>query len=174
MPSAMTSKLSLLLLTGLAASMPTMASADTLGPETAACRSGSQTPAVRVLLSGFKTRVGEVQFRVYDDPRRFLAKGQRLKRVKVPVTASGPFEVCIALPKAGRYAIAVHHDLEADGSKGWNDGGAYSGNPRLSLLRLKPTFDQAAFAVGSQPTLVRITLLYRQGLSIGPVAHPIE
>lgn len=173
MQNAMTSKLSVLLLTGAALIIPIEASA-ALGPEAAACRSGSRTPAVRVLLGGFKKRVGEVQFRVYDDPRTFLAKGQRLKRITMPVTASGPFEACIALPKPGRYAIAVHHDLEADGGKGWNDGGAYSGNPRLSLLRLKPNFDQAAFVVGSQPTLIRITLLYRQGLSIGPVAHPVE
>ncbi|MDB5663048.1 MAG: hypothetical protein JWM38_927 [Sphingomonas bacterium] len=170
----MTLKLSTLLLTGVALVMPVRPLAGALGPEAAACRSGSRTSAVRVLLGGFKKRAGEVQFRVYDDPRRFLAKGQRLKRVTVPVTASGPLEVCIALPKAGRYAIAVHHDLEADGGKDWNDGGAYSGNPRLSLLRLKPSFDQAAFVVGSQPATIRITLLYRRGLSIGPVAHPVE
>ena len=156
-----------------AAALASVASAAPIGPDAAACRSGSGQPAVRVLLSGFKKPIGEVQLRLYDDdPRKFLAKGQRLKRIKVPVANTGPIEVCMAVPKPGRYAIAVHHDLEADGGRGWNDGGAYSGNPRLSLTRLKPSFQESAFLVGQDVGQIKITLLYRRGLSIGPVARP--
>lgn len=145
-----------------------------LGPDAAACRSGSGQPAVRVQIVGFKKRVGEVQLRLYDGPDQFMAKGQRLKRVKVMVTPTGPFEVCVPVPRPGRYALALHHDLEGDGGKGWNDGGAYSGNPRLSLTRLKPRFEQAAFVVGDQPAVIRVTMLYRKGLSVGPVSNPVN
>lgn len=145
-----------------------------IGSDAAACRSGSGQTSVIVRIVGFKKRTGEVQLRLYDNPAQFMAKGQRLKRVKVTVTPSGPFEVCVALPGPGRYALAVHHDLEGDGGRGWNDGGAYSGNPRLSLTRLKPRFEQAAFAVSGTSASISVTLLYRKGLSVGPVANPVN
>jgi hypothetical protein len=61
--------------------------------------------------------------------------------------------------------------LDGDNDKGdWSDGGGFSRNPKLSLLKLKPSFNQVAVPVGNGVKSVNVVLNYRQGLSIGPVA----
>jgi uncharacterized protein (DUF2141 family) len=100
----------------------------------------------------------------------YLAKGGKLRKVVVPVRSTAPIDVCIAVPKAGRYAVAVHHDLNANGDKDGSDGGGYSGNPRLSITSLKPPFGRTAVQVGLGPRRVAVVMQYRRGLSIGPLA----
>ena len=46
------------------------------------------------------------------------------------------------MPAPGRYAVAVHHDLNANGERDRQDGGGYSRNPKVSLLNPKPAFSQ--------------------------------
>jgi uncharacterized protein (DUF2141 family) len=87
----------------------------------------------------------------------------------VPVRSTGPLDVCIAVPTPGRYAVAVHHDINGNGDKDGSDGGGYSGNPRLSITNLRPSFSRTAVTVGSAPRPVVVVLQYRQGLSIRPV-----
>lgn len=142
-----------------------------LGPDASACRSGSGGPAVLVNVSGFKNRAGELRVQLYgSNPSDFLAKGKRMRRIDVPVTASGSMSVCVAVPKSGTYAIAVRHDTKNDGSD-WNDGGGFSRNPRISLLALKPKHNQVAIPVGSGVKPIEVVLNYRQGLKIGPVGR---
>jgi uncharacterized protein (DUF2141 family) len=77
--------------------------------------------------------------------------------------------VCIAVPHPGRYAVAVRHDVNGDNARGdWSDGGGFSRNPRLSLLHLRPSFDDVAVTVGQGVLGVNVTLFYRSGLSIRP------
>ena len=142
-----------------------------LGPDAASCRPGSNSPAVLVNVSGFKTRAGRVRVQLYgSNPDDFLAKGKKLRRIDLPVTGSGPMRVCVALPKAGRYAVAVRHDIKANGSD-WGDGGGFSNNPKISLMSLKPKYQQVAIAVGRGVKPVDVVLNYRNGLSIGPVGR---
>lgn len=153
----------------LVASLLALASAapaGVVGPDARACQTGKPSMLVRV--NGFKKPGGTVKVAVYA-AQGYLAKGGKLRKVVVPVRSTAAMDVCIAVPKAGRYAVAVHHDLNGNGDKDASDGGGYSGNPRLSLTNLRPPFGKTAIQVGAAPQAVVVTLLYRSGLSIKPV-----
>ena len=124
-------------------------------------------PSVIVHLAGFKQPAGRVKLSVYDDSGRWLAKGGKISKIKVPVTGRS-MDVCVPVPAPGRYAVAVHHDLNVNGERDRQDGGGYSRNPKVSLLNPKPAFSRAAFNVGNGPAKVGVTLLYVKGLSVGP------
>ncbi|TFI57475.1 DUF2141 domain-containing protein [Sphingomonas parva] len=141
-----------------------------LGPDAAACQ--ANRPSVLVSVTGFKNRIGKLRVQLYgSNPAEFLATGKWLRRIDLPVTRSGAMNVCVAVPKAGTYAIAVRHDADANGKSGWNDGGGFSNNPRISLLDLKPSHREVAFAVGSGVKTVNVVLNYRRGLSVGPIGR---
>jgi uncharacterized protein (DUF2141 family) len=143
-----------------------------LGPDAAACSSGSGRPALLVSVNGFSQRSGRLRVQIYDNPQTFLAKGAKLKRIDVPVTPGGAMNVCVAVPRPGNYAVAVRHDVDGDNARGdWSDGGGFSNNPSISLFHLKPSYQQTAIPVGNGVKPVRVVLNYRHGLSIGPVAH---
>ena len=153
----------------LLAAMPAQAQA-ALGPDAAACTPGAKKPAVLVSVNGFKNRVGRVRVQLYgNNPSDFLAKGKKLRRIDLPVTGSGAMNVCVAVPKAGTYAIAVRHDADGNGKSNWNDGGGFSNNPKLSLLDLKPSLRETAVSVGNGVKPVSVVLNYRRGLKIAPV-----
>lgn len=137
--------------------------------DAAACAQGESAVLVRV--DGFKVRQGTLRVQVYgSNPADFLAKGRKLKRVDVPVARSGRMDVCVGLPGPGNYAVAVRHDADGNGKSGWSDGGGFSRNPSLSLLHLKPNYSDVVIQVGRGVKPVDVTLNYRRGLSIGPVA----
>lgn len=150
---------------------PAVSAQAALGPDAASCRSGAANPALLVNVDGFKARTGRLRVQLYgSDPSDFLAKGGRLKRIDLPVTGSGPMRVCVALPGAGQYAVAVRHDVDGDNAKrDWSDGGGFSRNPKISLLKLQPSYGQVAIQVGNGVKPVDVVLNYRNGLSIGPV-----
>lgn len=140
----------------------------------AACRAGSQRPAVLVKVAGFKRVGGSLRVQVYgSDPAQFVKGGERLVRIDMPVRAAVS-EVCVALPAPGRYAVAVRHDADGNGKSGVNDGGGFSRNPDISLsdvlARRMPRYEDVVIAVGAGPKPVDIVLNYRQGLSIKPLA----
>lgn len=148
-----------------------VARAAVLGPDSAACVAGSTKPAVLVRVDGFKARSGDLRVQVYgEDPNDFLAKGRKLRRVDLPVTPSGPMDVCVALPKAGNYAVAVRHDVDGNGKSSRNDGGGFSRNPSLSLLSLKPKYEEVVISVGNGTRSIGVILNYIQGLAIKPVS----
>jgi uncharacterized protein (DUF2141 family) len=157
--------------TALALTAPAVgAQAAVLGPDAAACRAGSSAPAVLVRVAGFKARTGTLRVQIYgDDPADFLAKGRKLKRIDLPVTTAGSMDVCVSLPKPGHYAVAVRHDVDGSGKSGWNDGGGFSRNPRISLMSLKPRYEDVVIDIGAAPKPIEVVLNYRRGLSVGPV-----
>ena len=161
------SKSLLLLIAPLLAVTATPASAAIVGSDADACLSGKPSMLVRV--SGFKQPSGTVKVALYAE-QGYLAKGGKLGKVVVPVRSTAPLDICIAVPKPGEYAIAVHHDLNDNGSKDASDGGGYSGNPKLSIMNLRPSFGKTVVHVGSTPLQVTVQLQYRRGLSIGPVS----
>jgi uncharacterized protein (DUF2141 family) len=139
------------------------------GPDAAACRAGASGPALLVNVSGFKNRNGRVRVNVYGgNPADFLAKGKMVRRIDIPV-AGDPMRICVDLPKAGNYAVAVRHDANADGKSGWSDGGGFSRNPSISLTDLKPTYRETVISVGAGVKSVPVVLNYRRGLSVGPI-----
>jgi uncharacterized protein (DUF2141 family) len=153
-----------------ALTVPAAPAAAALGPDAAACSAGANRPALLVSVNGFKNRVGKLRVQLYGgDPKTFLERGAKLKRIDLPVTRSGAMNVCVAVPRTGTYAIAVRHDADANGKTNWNDGGGFSGNPKLSILKLKPSYRAAAVAVGGGVKVVPVVLNYRSGLSIAPI-----
>ena len=138
-----------------------------LGPDAAACR--GRGPALVVNVDGFKQRSGNVRVNVYgSDPSRFLARGQYVRQINLRVTRAGAMPICVSLPRAGRYAVAVRHDVDGDGND-WGDGGGFSRNPRLSLTSLRPRYQNVAIDVGPSVNNVNVVLNYRFGLSVRPV-----
>lgn len=143
-----------------------------LGPDAAACSPGANRPAVLVSINGFKNRVGKLRIQLYgDNPADYLVRGKKLKRIDLPVTRTGAMNVCVAVPKPGKYAIAVRHDADNNGKTNWNDGGGFSNNPKLSILKLKPPLRTTAVAVGTGVKTVPVVLNYRSGLSIAPIGQ---
>jgi uncharacterized protein (DUF2141 family) len=157
---------------GLAVAVPAGPALAALGPDAAWCKPGSSRPAVLVNVAGFKNRAGTVRIQLYGaNPRDFLERGKKLRRIDLPVTGSGAMPVCVALPGPGTYAVAVRHDADANGKSGWSDGGGFSNNPKLSLLSLKPAHRQVAISVGQGVKPIDVILNYRSGLSVGPVGR---
>lgn len=147
---------------------PAVSAQAALGPDAPRCKPGSNQPAVLVNVAGFKSRSGTVRVQLYgSNPADFLEKGKKVRRIDLPVTA-GTMAVCVAVPRSGRYAVAVRHDVDGNGKSGWSDGGGFSRNPKISLTALKPKYENVAITVGNGVTPVPVVLLYRQGLSIGP------
>ena len=138
------------------------------GSAVAATGCASGKPSVLVHVAGFKKPTGMVKVSLYgSDSDRWLAKGGRVSKVKLPVTGKA-MDICVPVPAPGRYAVAVHHDVNFNGSRDRHDGGGYSRNPKVSLLNPKPDFSKAAFTVGKGPARVGVKLLYIKGLGVGP------
>ncbi len=143
--------------------------AQAMGPDAATCRAGDR-PAVLVTVEGFNRRSGNVRVAIYNNPGTFLERGATLRKIDVPVTRGGPMRICVALPRAGSYAVAVRHDVDGNGRSGWNDGGGFSRNPDISLANLRPRYQNVAVNVGQGPLPIHVVLNYRFGLSIRPVS----
>jgi len=125
-------------------------------------------PSVLVHVAGFKKPAGKVKVSLYgSDSSRWLTKEGRVSKVKLQVTGRA-MDICMPVPAPGRYAVAVHHDLNRNGERDRHDGGGYSRNPKVSLINPKPSFSKAAFTVGNGPARVGVNLLYIKGFSVGP------
>lgn len=84
-------------------------------PAAAACagQPGPGKLALRVVTEPLRNAQGEVAFTLYPDiPRRFLAKGGKLLRVRVPAVAPATRACFWVTP--GHYAVAVYHDENGD------------------------------------------------------------
>ena len=140
-----------------------------VGPDARVCDANSGS-AFLVNVRGFKSGHGMLRVQLYGgNPADFLKKGRKLRRIDVPVRGTGAIPVCVAVPQAGDYAIAVRHDIDGNGKSGWTDGGGFSRNPKLSLLDLKPSYQKVRVPVGGGVRPIDVVLNYRHGLSIGPV-----
>lgn len=155
------------LLMTLGAVMP--ASAQALGPEALACRPGAPGPSALIRVYGFKDREGRLRVQLYDgNADTFLDKGAKLKRIELPVTPEGDMDVCVALPHAGSFAIAVLHDRDSNGKMNpTSDGVGFTRNPRLGLS--KPAEEQTAFVARPGVQTFDVVLNYLHGFSVKPL-----
>ena len=146
-----------------------------VGPDAAVCAAGE--PALIVRVSGFKQATGRLRLKLYEaDARSYLGKTSQIDRIVVPVRHGGSLDICVPVPNAGGYVVSVLHDIDGDNRSEMSDGGGVTGNPRPSLGDLigkrKPSLAQVTVRVGSAPVVAPVRLLYRQGLSVGPVRDP--
>ena len=118
-------------------------------------------------IRGLRAGTGGVRVQLYD-AAGFLEKGRWLARVEAPAGGRRNVEVCIPVPRPGTYGVAVRHDANANGRSDSGDGGAFSRDPKLSILRLKPAFTQVAVPLGAGTSRVSVTMNYRHGFSVGP------
>lgn len=146
----------------LAAAVPSAAQyRQVIANDASECDAGSG-PAVRVAVSGIKSTSGMLRIQVYRGTEaEWLKKGAWLKRIEARARA-GAMSFCLPVPAAGSYAVAVRHDVNANGKTDLSqDGGGMSNNPSINIFNLgKPSYKKTAFAVGSGVTAIRIDMKY--------------
>lgn len=120
---------------------------------------GAAELVIRVV--GLRSAMGEVHFAIYDTPELFPTYEGRVARGHVPARAGG---TVIRLPgvSTGRYAVAIFHDENGNGSfdQGFlgiplEDYG-FSNNARGFFA--PPSFESAAFDIGEPSAEIEIDL----------------
>ena len=166
-----------MLLGGTAQAQTYIPSTPDLGKAEAACRPNEAGPAVLVLVTGLKDRDGRLKAELYPatdddflaDDNVLIMAGKVFRRVEMPLSVSGPVQVCLRIPGPGAYALTVLHDRDSNRKFGLStDGVGFSGNPKLGLS--KPRAASARFVAGSGLSPVTVRMNYRRGLfSFGPL-----
>lgn len=158
----------------LMSAMP--ANAQVLGSDAAACSAGGG-PAILAQVVGMKDRKGRIKLELYPannddflkDDDVLVAQGKTFRRVWTGIPANGPVDVCIRVPRPGRYALLVTHDR--DGKNKFNffqDGAGFAGTAKLGMSR--PKVDQAIIDVGNGTVERSVRMQYLRGLGgFGPV-----
>lgn len=148
----------------------------------AAAQDGAQAPAVaaptdppvqegacdthpfsmQITVLSVREAAGTITVDVHDDdPAKFLKSGGKLARIRVPAV-QGETHFCIAVPKAGVYALAVYHDRNGNTKldKTWiglpSEPFGLSNNPPRRLAM--PKHKDSAFEVNGPRTPVVIDL----------------
>lgn len=125
---------------------------------------GGNAVKLTVQATGLHSSDGEVAFTIYpDDKGRFLAKGGKLLRARVP-TRAPVTSACFWLPP-GHYAIAQYHDENGDRSFNrtlWapKEGFGFSNDAPTSIGL--PSFASARFALPAGGSTVRMAMRYRR------------
>ncbi|MCK0070970.1 DUF2141 domain-containing protein [Kordiimonas laminariae] len=99
------------------------------------CVAGDSGAALLVNVENIRTQEGNLRAQIYSsNPDDFLAKGKKLVRLDVPVIDAGEQAMCVQLPSAGKYALVVMHDKNANGKADFlSEGFGFSNNPKLGL-----------------------------------------
>lgn len=157
------------------AGAPAPARAAILGEDAAAC-AGGHGPAILATIVGLKDRQGELKLELYPaneqdflrDDRDLIKEGKLFRRIRVPTPAAGPVQMCMRVPRAGRYALLFTHNRDGKNKFSfWSDGAGFASNGRLG--RSRPKLEQAIVDVGGV-TSVTVRAQYLRGLGgFGPV-----
>jgi uncharacterized protein (DUF2141 family) len=135
-----------------------------IGNDMGKCNRGDG-PAVLVTVDGVKASKGRVRVQSYRATSAdWLQKGRWINRIDSAARA-GTMSFCVPVASAGNYAIAVRHDLDADGKTDLSgDGGGMSNNPSINIFNLgKPSVSKTSFAVGNGVKSIRIHMRYMGG-----------
>lgn len=128
---------------------------------------GPEAPGtVRLIVEGVGLRnaAGEVAFTVYpDDRRRFLARGGKLARARVPAQAPVT-RACFNL-RPGSYAVAQYHDENRDHDFNRSliapkEGFGFSNDAPTSIGL--PSLSAARFALPPGGRVLRMRMRYRR------------
>jgi len=143
-------------LLALASVAPTAALADTN------CQSQQSQAKLHLIVQGVRNAKGVMTATLYgDDPHRFLKGAGELKVWREPAVAPVT-EMCLWLPGAGTYAVAVYHDAKramrfTQGAFGRpTQAYGFSRNPHIFLL--PPSLAAVKFpaAVGETTIVVKL------------------
>lgn len=130
----------------------------------AQCATG-KGPAVHITVTGLKSSDGNLFVRAYPATKAdWLVSKRYVMRVDAKPRA-GSMTVCVPLPAAGDFAIAVQHD--ANGNRQTDvstDGAGMSNNPGikkiLGLVPRPPSVDKTRFTAGPGVTRMTISMQY--------------
>ncbi|MDP6407628.1 MAG: DUF2141 domain-containing protein [Alphaproteobacteria bacterium] len=113
-----------------------------------------------VRVSGIRSAAGGIRLALFDDAGSYLKTG----RSRVVAAAQGTIVARFKDLPAGSYALAVHHDENANGKMEKNllgiptEGYGFSNDAKA--LFGPPPFSQSAFALGDGQTTVDVRLSY--------------
>lgn len=148
----------------MAVSLAAPAQAQAYGQELrhslAPCRGDG--PAVMITLTGVRGSEGTMRVQLYrgiaDD---WLERGRWLNRIELPARA-GSMSICMPVPSAGDYAIAIRHDVNNNGDTDIRtDGGAMSNNPSINIFNLgRPSINRTRFAIAQQVLPMNLRMRY--------------
>ena len=141
-----------------------------LGPEASACVAGGGA-AILATLTGLKDTKGDLKLELYPataddflkDDRDLIAAGRTFRRVRIVTPHTGSVQLCIRVPRPGRYALLATHDR--DGHNKFNifsDGAGFPSNRTLG--RSRPKLDEALIDVGTGVAKTTIRMQYLRGL----------
>lgn len=160
----------------LLAPQATIPSTPDLGTAEARCRTNESGPAFLVTVAGLRDRRGRLKLEVYPandtdflaDDNVLISAGKTFRRVEVDVPAGADPELCVRVPRAGRYSVVVLHDRNSNRRFNWRvDGIGFAGNPRLGMSQ--PAAAEASAVAGSGRTRITVTMNYLRGLRMRPL-----
>lgn len=115
-----------------------------------------------VTVDGIEARGGKLYVGVQTEAQFMKNEGVAGQILDAP--AAGTFSATFDLP-VGRYAVAVWHDIDANGVFDVDENGipvdGWS-SPRAESLRAAPTFDEASVDVAEGGTTVSMQMIYPQ------------
>jgi len=119
---------------------------------------------VKIVINGIAHRDGIMRVALFDSPDGFPGEMDTVyRRLETPIVDE-PVTVTLEDVPAGRYAVSVFHDEDGDGVMetglfGQPSEGYGISNDATALFG-PPSFEDASFAVASEPVLIRITMNY--------------
>lgn len=126
--------------------------------------SAGKGPSVLVDVRGLKSADGNLFVRAYPAQKSDWLKS---KRYVIRIDAAprpGKMDVCVPLPAAGAYAIAVQHDANGNRSTDLStDGAGISNNPgfkKILGIPRPPSVESARFDASSGVTRMTIRVIY--------------
>jgi uncharacterized protein (DUF2141 family) len=158
--------LALLVGTGLALGSAASAQpgyGNVIGNDMSKC-AADKGPAIKIMISGLKNSAGNLYVRTYRASSSDWLKSKRyLSRLNAQ-PRRGSVTVCVPVPSAGEYAVAVQHDVNGNAQTDLTiDGGGISNNvaiKRVLGIPRPPAVSQAAFSVGKGVRELAIRIQY--------------
>lgn len=133
-----------------------------IGHNPALCRA-DRGPAIFITITGIKQGGGTLRVQLYRGVKAdWLQSGRWINRIELPARG-GTMQVCMPVPVAGTYAIAVRHDVNNNGRTDLRtDGGGMSNNPSINIFNLgKPSYTSTNFNVPARTVQpIAITMKY--------------
>lgn len=138
-----------------------------IGSDADACAPDANETALRVEITGFKDRKGQVRLEIYStDPGEFLGNSRKLveggkvfRRIDAPTPQAGAVYSCIRLPGPGTYTLAVLHDRNLNGKFSLFTDGVGFPNRARRIYR-KPTVAEAEFTATAGLNTMTVPLFY--------------
>jgi uncharacterized protein (DUF2141 family) len=144
-----------------------MVSANSSGSEPLDIRADEATDQCDSNIAQVRVTVGNVgaggilSVELYHDPKNFLNKKGRTRRIRIPAE-EGQSTVCFGVEEPGTFAVAAYHDVDGNRklNKRWNkmpkEPFGLSNNPRLKFGF--PKFSKSAFTTDSLGADINIDL----------------